>query len=232
VQGLVRVSAHDGAGNTGTAISATNFTLADQTLPVVTVTAPVGGEVFAPGSTQNVTWTATDNVGVESVNIDYSLSGFGGPWLPVVHAIANSGTYAWSLPTQPSDSVLVVVTAYDHALNSRSAMSGGAFQIGSGTTGVGGGNPAVLALSRPQPNPASGATLLRFSLPSAGNARLEILDLGGRRLWVNEGTFAAGPQSCRWDGSTASGSAAGAGLYFVRLTTPWGNRTERLLWLR
>jgi beta-lactamase superfamily II metal-dependent hydrolase len=230
--GRVQVSAHDAAGNTGTAISAANFTIADQTPPVVTLTAPVGGEVFAPGSTQNVTWTATDNVGVDSVNVDYSLGGAGGPWLPVAHALANSGSYAWTLPMQSSDNALVAVTAYDHALNSRSAMSDSVFDVGSGTTGVDGGLRPMLALSRPQPNPASGTTLIRFSLPSAGNARLEILDLGGRLLWSNEGTFSAGPQSCRWDGSTAGGSRASAGLYFVRLATPWGNRAQRLLWLR
>jgi len=231
-QGLVEVSAHDAAGNTGTALSASDFTIADQTPPAVTVTAPVGGEAFAPGSTQNVTWTASDNVVVDSVNVDYSLSGFAGPWLPVMHSLANSGTYAWTLPSQSSDSALVRVTAFDHALNATSATSDSLFHIGSGTTGVDATLHPVLALSRPQPNPASSSTTIRFSMPSVGSARLEILDLGGRRLWTNEGTFSAGPQSCRWDGSTSGGARASAGLYFVRLVTPWGNRTERLVMLR
>jgi hypothetical protein len=94
------------------------------------------------------------------------------------------------------------------------------------------GGAAVLALARPLPTPSRGTTLLRFSLPQAGSARLEILDLGGRRLWVVEGSFAAGPQSCRWDGMETSGARAGAGLYFVRLATQWGIRTQRLVWLQ
>jgi flagellar hook assembly protein FlgD len=90
----------------------------------------------------------------------------------------------------------------------------------------------VLALARPAPNPGLGTTLLRFSLPQAGHARLEILDLSGRRLWQVESELGAGPHEWRWDGRGEQGGSVGAGLYFVRLVTPWGNRTERLVWLR
>ena len=97
------------------------------------------------------------------------------------------------------------------------------------TAGVGGSGPAVLALARPQPNPSRGTTLLRFSLPAAGHARLEVVDISGRRMGNFEGEFPAGPQTWRWDGRGPDGGAAGAGLYFVRLVTPWGTRTERLV---
>jgi hypothetical protein len=69
-------------------------------------------------------------------------------------------------------------------------------------------------------------------LPQAGLARLEILDLSGRRLWRVEAELEAGPHSCRWDGRGEQGGRAEAGMDFVRLATPWGNRTERLAWLR
>jgi hypothetical protein len=202
-------------------------TFADVALPVIALTSPVGGEVWGPGTLHAITWTASDNVGVDSVNVDYSV--VGSPWLPVARGIANSGSFNWILPLELSDETLVRVTAYDAAGNARSAESDSSFRIVDQTAGVWGSGTAVLALARPQPNPSRNTTLLRFSLPAAGRARLEIVDVSGRRLGNFEGEFPAGPQAWRWDGRGPDGGAAGAGLYFVRLVTPWGNRTERLV---
>jgi hypothetical protein len=174
-----------------------------------------------------ITWTASDNVGVDSVNVDYSVTG--SPWLPVAHGLANSGLFNWILPLELSDETLVRVTAYDAALNAGSASSDSSFQIVAATAGVWGSGPALLALARPQPNPSRSTTLLRFSLPAAGRARLEVVDISGRRMGNFEGEFPAGPQVWRWDGHGPDGGASGAGLYFVRLVTPWGSRTERLV---
>jgi hypothetical protein len=207
-------------------------TFTDAGLPVVSVSAPVGGESWYEGSAHDITWTASDNVGVDSVNVDCSFTGVAGPWLPVAHGLANTGSLPWTVPGPATDNALVRVTAYDHALNATSATSDSAFQIVDPNAGVTPGAPAVLALARPQPNPGQGTTLLRFSLPQAGRARLEVLDLSGRRLWQVESELEAGPHTQRWDGRGERGASVGAGLYFVRLVTPWGNRTERLVWLR
>ncbi|OGF04379.1 MAG: hypothetical protein A2W00_12690 [Candidatus Eisenbacteria bacterium RBG_16_71_46] len=206
-------------------------TVPDVTPPVVTVTSPVGGESWAQGSSHDITWTASDNVAVDSVNVDCSLAGAGGPWQPVAHGLANTGALPWMVPSQPTDSARVRVTAYDHALNAASDVSDGPFRIVDPNTGVGDIEPAVLGLARPAPNPGTGTTLLRFSLPRAGGARLEILDLSGRRRWHTEAEWAAGPHEWRWDGRGERGGRVAAGLYFVRLLTPWGDRMERLVWL-
>jgi hypothetical protein len=89
-----------------------------------------------------------------------------------------------------------------------------------------------LAMSRPQPNPGHGSTELRFSLPARARVRLEILDLAGRQVWHEESDLEAGPHSTSWDGRDGEGVQAGPGLYFVRLVTPWGTRSERLTWFR
>ena len=207
-------------------------TFVDVALPVVTLTSPVGGEAWDQGSLHFIRWTASDNVGVDSVDVDCSLSGPAGPWLPVARGLENSGSFYWTLPVQMSDSALVRVTAYDSTGNAGSAVSDNSFQIVEVTAGVWGAGPAQLALARPLPNPSQGTTLLRFSLPAAGHARLEVVDVSGRRLGNFEGEFPAGPQAWRWDGRGSDGSASGAGLCFVRLVTPWGTRTERLVRLR
>ncbi len=214
------------------ASKALTATFVDVAQPSVVLTSPVGGEVWAGGAMHPITWTASDNAAVDSVDVDYSLSGPAGPWAPVARGLANSGSYDWVLPLQVSDNALVRVTAYDAALNAGSAQSDSLFHLVDPTTGVGSDGPGPLALARPQPNPSRGTTLLRFSLPAAGHARLEIVDVTGRRMGGFEGEFSAGVQTWRWDGRGADGGASGAGLYFARLVTPWGTRTERLVRLR
>ena len=211
---------------------AVTATFVDVAAPVVTLSAPVGGEAWGQGTPREIRWTASDNAGVDSVDVDYSLSGPGGPWQAVAHGVANTGTYAWTVPGVASDSARVRVTAWDAAHNAGQAASDSSFRIVDPTAGVWGSGPAVLALARPQPNPSRGGTLLRFSLPAAGHARLEVVDVSGRRLGSSEGEYAAGAQSWRWDGRNPDGGELGAGLYFVRLATAWGTRTERLVRLR
>ena len=168
---------------------------------------------------------------VDSVNVDWSPNGGVGSWTPVAHALANSGNFNWTLPAAPTDSALVRVTAFDHAGNNASATSASLFRIVDPNLGVPEHGPSVLALARPTPNPSHGAARLRFSLPAAGDARLEVLDVGGRRVWAQSHAFAAGLHELRWDGRDDAGHALGAGLYLVRLVTPWGTRGTRLAWV-
>ncbi len=87
----------------------------------------------------------------------------------------------------------------------------------------------LLALAPSQPNPSNGVTTLGFTLPRAGHAQLQIVDLGGRQVWDSEGEFSAGSHAVRWDGRTASGAQVPAGVYFVRLVTADGSRGGRLV---
>jgi hypothetical protein len=89
----------------------------DVTAPVVTITAPTGGQTWKAGSSQSITWTATDNVGVSSVDIAYSTDG--GATYPnaIATAIANSGSFAWSVPNITSTTARVRVQARDAAGN-------------------------------------------------------------------------------------------------------------------
>ena len=84
------------------------------------------------------------------------------------------------------------------------------------------------ALRRVAPNPFQHEVEVAFSLGSAGAVDLVVYDVLGRevRVVTSDLTLEAGPQSLRWDGRDANGRQAGAGLYFVRLTT------ERATWTR
>jgi len=88
---------------------------------------------------------------------------------------------------------------------------------------------AAFAWSHVAPNPGSAETQLAFTLPEAAHARVEIIDLAGRRVWSSEGDFSAGAQSVRWDGRAASGERVAPGVYFAKLSARWGMRVARVL---
>ena len=105
--------------------------------------------------------------------------------------------------------------------------------LGSLTVGDGPAAGATLALAPMRPNPARGSSVLRFTLPRAGQVRLELLDAAGRRVrMLTNGMLAAGAHEQAWDGRDAAGHAAAAGLYWARLSTRDGARTERFVLLQ
>jgi hypothetical protein len=100
-----------------------------------------------------------------------------------------------------------------------------------GVVAVGGKGGGALALAAPFPNPSlRGSVTLRFTLPTAGSARVEIFDVAGRQVWQRQvGGLAAGPYSVLWDGRTTAGRTAGPGVYLAKLTTEVGSRTARMV---
>lgn len=73
--------------------------------------------------------------------------------------------------------------------------------------------PLAFALEGLRPNPASGAPSVAFTLPDASAARLELLDVSGRRLMGREvGSLGPGRHMLRLDGSQLS-----PGVVLVRL---------------
>jgi hypothetical protein len=202
-------------------------TFVDVAPPAVTLLSPNGGEIWLAGAPLTVTWTAADNAGVDSVDVDYSAAGGLGPWVALAHGLPNTGTFDLTMSLPFSADAYLRVTGRDRAGNAASDTSNAGFVIQDPTAGVTGA-PARLALARPAPNPSSGGATIGFSLPADGPARLEVIDALGRRIALAEGTFAAGPHTWRWDGRLADGTRARAGLYFVRLVTPFGHRLQRM----
>lgn len=201
----------------------------DTTPPTVTVSSPDGGEQWDANASYPITWNAADASGVDSVTLAYSLHGSVGPWLEIAHAVANAGSFLWLTPSTYSDSGIVKVTAYDHVRNSAFDLSNGTFTLGASALGV---NDAGMRLSfaSAAPNPSRGSLALRFGLPAPVSARIRIVDLAGREVWASPAaTLAAGEHVVSWSGRDRDGRPAAAGLYFVRLETPLGVRTQRIV---
>jgi hypothetical protein len=76
------------------------------------------------------------------------------------------------------------------------------------------------ALFQNRPNPFSADTRIDFELPRPQKVRLEIFDLGGRRIreLVNA-SYQPGRWSVNWDRTDGRGSRCRTGVYLYRLTT-------------
>jgi len=101
---LVRIRALDGS-----ALDASDaaFTISEK--PGITLTAPNGSEKWQIGKTYNITW---QSVNVGDVRIEISVNG-GAMWTDIISRSPNTGTFAWLVTGQPSDSALVRLTALD-----------------------------------------------------------------------------------------------------------------------
>lgn len=96
--------------------------------PDVAVLTPNGSERIEAESVYEITWTATDIVGVDRVDIAYSTNS-GTDWTPVSAAEPNDGSFNWPVPSTPSTECLVGVTAWDAAGNSAFDTSDDLFEI-------------------------------------------------------------------------------------------------------
>jgi hypothetical protein len=92
---------------------------------------------------------------------------------------------------------------------------------------------AAPALERVRPDPVVGMAMLRFTLPMAGEARLEVFDAAGRRVrTLATGRFEAGAHERAWDGTDRDGNLAPAGLYLARLEAGGRTSVQRFVRLR
>ncbi|MFC1999232.1 fibronectin type III domain-containing protein [Chloroflexota bacterium] len=89
-----------------------DFTI-DSIDPTITLTGPNGGEYWAGGSSQYITWSATDaNFGATPITIEYYD---GSNWVTMAADEANDGSYTWTVAELNISTARVRVTATDLA---------------------------------------------------------------------------------------------------------------------
>jgi hypothetical protein len=215
-QARVKVIAYDAATNSGEDESDGNFTIADGEAPEVTVTAPNGGETWPIDSFFDITWTATDNIGVTSISIVLSVDG--GATYPdtVCTNEANDGVYSWTVDAPATFTARIKVVAYDGGGNEAEDASDADFEIYDPTSGITheGDLPSHVVITGAIPNPFSNGTNLHFGIPSDGELSIEVYDVSGRLIGeTTRGWYTAGYHEVSW---TTDGTVV-PGLYFLRL---------------
>jgi subtilisin family serine protease len=214
-QARVKVIAYDAAGNDGEDVSDGNFTIADGTVPEVTVLVPNGGEVWEALSIQDITWDAADNIGVTS--IDILLSSDGGATYPdtIATGEANDSVFSWQVDVLTTTQARIKVVAYDAAGNSGEDVSDADFGIYDPQSGVTEPEvPAGMVINGVNPNPFSRRTSVRFGIPKDGSVKLVVYDVSGRQVaHIADGYYPAGYHSVDW----VAGGAVRTGIYFLSL---------------
>lgn len=97
--------------------------------PTITLTAPNGGEVWDVGSQKSITWTASGGTAPLSIELEYSVTGAGGPYALIANNLPNTGSYLWTIPPAPSTTACVRATVTDNNGYSASDTSNADFTI-------------------------------------------------------------------------------------------------------
>ncbi len=152
-------------------------------------------------------WTMGHNVVVDGYNTDdyYHLNfGWGGPY---------NGWYR--LPQEIPYGLTVV--------------EGLIMDIAPASTAVEPETPAIAALAvANHPNPFNPQTVISFTAPAAGHARLAVYDLAGRRLdLLLDEAVAAGPHAITWSAENLA-----SGVYVARVEVGGSAATARMVLVR
>jgi hypothetical protein len=133
------------------------------------ITSPNGGEEWAAGSLQTVTWASTAESGPDPgvVDVEYSTNG-GSDWTSIAAGTPNDGSHTWSVPLAPSDQTRVRVVRYPLGGGLQAAFPEGCSGDGSDASFVVVEEPPVAGAV---PDGTTGAPL-RIEQAGAGQLRL------------------------------------------------------------
>lgn len=99
---------------------------ADATPPTVAISEPSGSRIWTTGDQMSIQWTASDNVSVASITLQWSNGYNSTNWHDIYGGVGLAGSttqFLWTLPAFTSRWAYVRVTAYDAAGNSTSAVA-------------------------------------------------------------------------------------------------------------
>jgi hypothetical protein len=189
---------------------------------------PVTLEEFtAEGSPDGilVRWRFADLSDVGTITLERS-STVEGPWSPLQTELGQDGPTTTALDTsaQPGETYFYHLKITDR--RGQPAVLGSA-------TAQRLTESLRLSLSAPSPNPAVGGTSVSYRIGSADHVKLTITDVSGRVVRTLEnGAMIAGQHMTQWDGRNDRGDQVSAGVYFIRLSTNHGVKTQRVTIVR
>jgi photosystem II stability/assembly factor-like uncharacterized protein len=160
------------------------YTVPVSSVQAVGVLSPNGGENWAYGTTQNITWTASNIV---NMKIEYK-TGPAGPWQTIAASVpATSGSYAWLVPNTPTTQARVRVS--DALDSSPDDSSNAYFSI---TVAAIASQPGSLAFG-PTPIGSTQWDTIRISNPGTGMLVVTSVTAGSTNFLPARGSFTIPP---------------------------------------
>ncbi len=210
------------------------WTAAQYDVPVL-AHSPLGDQSTGGPYPIAVTIQSTSAIVANSVKVKFG-TGTAFDQEQTLQPTGNPNEWGGAIPGQGGDVTIRYYIQADNAATWRGASPRGAeyqhysFYVEPLTAVEELGGSRQLAILPPSPNPFNPVTKLRFDLPEAGSARLTVHDLEGRLVRVlNDAALPAGRHAYVWDGRDDAGRAMPSGLYFVRLESPSGDRSRKIL---
>ncbi|MFA4906670.1 MAG: T9SS type A sorting domain-containing protein [archaeon] len=117
-------------------------TTTDNIQPTITLDAPNGAELWTEGETQEIRWTADDDMYIRADSVFYSIDN-GVIWTFIATHSGNCQKCDWDIPDTPSDQSLIKVVVYDAGNHFATDMSNSVFTIASDNT------PPTVQIIRP-----------------------------------------------------------------------------------
>jgi hypothetical protein len=200
--------------------------------PTVTVNDPNGGEVIVGGggSTYDIEWTSSDNVGIVTTHIVFSTdSGTSYPDTIATGVLASPHT--WDVPDMDSGTCRIKIVCLDAESNEGSDESDADFEIRS-ISGIPGlpDTPEAVVLFQNRPSPFDASTEIRFGLPSSQRVSLKVYNVDGRQVAsLVDGIYPAGYHRAVWHGADDHGEPVAPGMYFYRMVTEKEVLTRKMM---
>ena len=142
-------------------------------------------------------------------------------------------SWTWQAPEMSSGHLHARVTCRDAFGNTTTARTDDFSVILSTSDAPLPGLPERVALAGAYPNPCNPRAVVRFSLPRAMAATLDLHDAAGARVRrLAAGAFVAGAHELAWDGRDDHGRESASGTYLLRLVTAEGVRTAKVALVR
>ena len=142
-------------------------------------------------------------------------------------------SWDWPAPEMQSGYLSLLVTCRDAFGNTTTARSSEFSVVLSSSGTPTAGLPGAPILDGSSPNPCNPGTTVRFRLPRAQSARLDLFAADGTRIrTLADSEFTAGTHEVFWDGRDDRGRDAASGTYFLRLTADGTQQSRKLALVR
>jgi len=216
-----RIRVSDASNDAIVDISDALFSIAP---PYIRVSAPNGGEVWYTGYKHTINWKGEGFLG--NVNIEYSTDN-GSSWKSIAGNTGNVGTYAWTVPNEPSATCRVRVSEATGANPVDESDQSFAIQFGTGINTITGPGK-FFERFQILPNPADITVdqSVSFVLTASDymrNAELMVFDALGNSIYKTSAIIQTQRSSQRcvlgtWDLKNKQGKRVESGAYLVVLT--------------
>ncbi len=212
-----------------------NFIGADLIEPLIKLIYPNGGQDVVGGSTDSVAWQAEDNMGIDSIKINFSSDGTSWKKIAAIHP-GSQTKYLWEVPNITSSKCKIKVYAFDYDGNEAFDESDSFFTI-KASSGIldetSESMPGIFEVQQNYPNPFNSFTAFSILLPEASEVTVRIFNVVGQEIaTLFDGKLNAGRHKMIWDGKDNAGKLVTSGVYFYQAEMSKQVMTRKLLYLR